>query len=268
MKRVVDMQLYPQVEPRWDELGKTTFDDLKEACESLATRFAELSISSGLMLILNPGFLESEDNVARFREWRRSAKPPLVFGCLLNFRDVASGVLLETARELGFVTLKLYPYFQRIEDSEFDAVARLGRQAEALGMYITVCCSYGTRALDRHSGVRLAAFLSERVKCPVVMAHAGGARMLDAFLVAEAADNIFLDTSFSLPYYLGSSVEQDFGFAMRKLGTHRWMYGSDAPFVDLKGSLEAVLGFLDRHGFSESQIEDVLHRTAEGILNG
>jgi predicted TIM-barrel fold metal-dependent hydrolase len=133
-------------------------------------------------------------------------------------------------------------------------------------MFVMVCCSHGTRALDRHSGVRLAAYLSEQVSCPIVMSHAGGARILDAMLVAAAAPNLYLDTSYSLPYYLGSSVEGDFAFAMRKLGTGRWVYGSDAPFDDLTRSLQVTLEFLDHHGFRAREIEDVLYGTAAGIL--
>jgi predicted TIM-barrel fold metal-dependent hydrolase len=114
--------------------------------------------------------------------------------------------------------------------------------------------------------VRLAAHLSGVVRCPIVMSHGGGRQVLDAMLVAADAPQVLLETSFSLPYYVGSSIEIDFAFAMRKLGASRWMYGSDAPFVPVPRSLEIAREFFDRHGFSAAEIEQILHGTASALL--
>jgi predicted TIM-barrel fold metal-dependent hydrolase len=114
--------------------------------------------------------------------------------------------------------------------------------------------------------VRLAAALSGHVRCPIVMSHAGGRQILDAMLLAEDARQVVLDTSFSLPYYLGSSIETDFAFAMRKLGAARWVYGSDAPFVSLEDSLSATRRFLDAHRFAAKDVEQILHGTAAALL--
>ena len=261
------MQLYPQITAQWEKLQETTFKEVADSCNHYKKLFSSHSVQSGLMLILNPDFLRTEGNVASFQQWRSADRPPLAFGCLLNFRDERSFQELEMARELGFRTLKLYPYLQKIEDNEFEKVARLAQKAESLGLYLTICCSYGTRALNHHSGIRLAGFLSEKVKCPVVMSHAGGAKLLDAFLVAEAAENLLLDTSFSLPYYRDSSVERDFAFAMRKLGAHRWMYGSDAPFVGFEDSLKQTLEFFDKYRFSSQEVDTILFHTAERLIH-
>jgi predicted TIM-barrel fold metal-dependent hydrolase len=134
-------------------------------------------------------------------------------------------------------------------------------------MFVMVCCSYGTRALDRHDGVRLTAALAGVVRCPIVMSHGGGRQVLDAMLVAADAPQVLLETSYSLPYYVGSSIETDFAFAIRKLGASRWMYGSDLPFVAMEDSLSIARHFFARHGFPDGDVDQILHDTAAALLD-
>ncbi len=65
--------------------------------------------------------------------------------------------------------------------------------------------------------------------CTLVLAHCGGCRALDAFMVAKANPNVVLDASLSLAYFAGSSLVQDVGFAIKHLWPGRTLYGSDAP---------------------------------------
>lgn len=268
MRRIIDTQLHPQISPQWEKLTELSFKELAQACNYYTEEFPRLLIESGLMFILNPDFLKKEENVRGFCEWRQLQTRPFAFGCLLNFRERQSFELLEKASELGFVTLKFHPYIQEITDKDFESVALLAQKAESLGMYLTVCGSYGTRALYRHSGTRLAAFLSEKVKCPIIIAHAGGAKLHDAALIADSTPNVFLNTSFFIPYYLGSSLEQDLAFLMKKLGTHRWMYGSDSPYVGLGEALEKTMEFMERHRFTNAEQESFFYGTAKGLLYG
>jgi len=183
-----------------------------------------------------------------------------------DFRRADAMERLSVARALGVGALKFHPYLQQIEPADYARAAVIAKAAEALGMFVMVCCAHGTRALHRYSGVQLTAYLSEQIACPIVMSHAGGARIMDAMLVAADAPNVYLDTSYSLSYYMGSSVEGDFAFAMRKLGTGRWVYGSDAPFDELAGALEVTRRFLEVHRFSAREMDDVFYATAARIL--
>jgi predicted TIM-barrel fold metal-dependent hydrolase len=67
----------------------------------------------------------------------------------------------------------------------------------------------------------------------LVLAHAGGHKVLDAFMVAKANPNVLLETSFTLDYYRGASVEADLAFAVRRTHAGRVLYGSDFPSCDL-----------------------------------
>jgi len=67
----------------------------------------------------------------------------------------------------------------------------------------------------------------------IVLAHAGGYRVLEGFLAAKACSNIALDVSFTPMYFRGTSVEKDLAFVCQRLSPGRVVYGSDFPEYDL-----------------------------------
>lgn len=71
----------------------------------------------------------------------------------------------------------------------------------------------------------------------VVLAHSGGYRALEGFMVAKANPNVVLDISLTLRYFPGTSVEQDLLFACGRLPAGRVMYGSDFPNIGIDESL-------------------------------
>jgi predicted TIM-barrel fold metal-dependent hydrolase len=75
-----------------------------------------------------------------------------------------------------------------------------------------------------------------------------------------------IETSFTLSYWLGSSVETDLAFAIEKLGADRIMFGSDAPFVPLDAALRDHRTFFKRHGISTEDQALVLGDTARNVL--
>ena len=77
----------------------------------------------------------------------------------------------------------------------------------------------------------------------MILAHAGGYRLLEAFMVAKSNPNVFLDLSFTPLYFKGSSLVGDCGFLCRRLPAGRVLYGSDFPSVRLGESLEFAREF-------------------------
>ena len=262
--RVIDMDLNAVLTPDNEAAVRVSADDVETACDHVVAQMDEHGIEKGVMVVLSPAVLD-DPRVGPVLQRAMSADR-LAFSCVVDFRGVRAVEQLECAAGLGVKFLKFHPYLQRIEEADFPRCVSLATQAEALHMSIMVCCSYGTRALSRHHGLFLAAAICDSVSCPVVMSHAGSLNILDAMLMAEHAPNAYLGTSFTLSYFLGSSVETDLAFAMRKLGSRRWVYGSDAPFFDMRESLDTAVDFLQRHGFSSAEMDDILHGTAEGLL--
>lgn len=72
----------------------------------------------------------------------------------------------------------------------------------------------------------------------LILAHAGGFQILEAFMVAKSNPNIYLDLSFTPAYFNGSSVAGDCAFVCRRLPSGRVLYGSDFPYVRFEESID------------------------------
>jgi len=238
-------------------------EPLDRRCARLEDQCRGHEISHTLVQVYDAGVLvRSADRATllRLRGERWS------FSLLAGLESPESARLFVDARQHGFVSITFHPYLQRLGREKIETAVALAREAERQGLFINICSACGTKDLYRYDNLDLAVHLAEAVTCPIVLLHGGGARVLEAMLIAEALPHVYLETSFSLPYWEGSSVEGDIAFAMRKLGTRRWMFGSDAPFLTVADALAAHRRFFERHRFSDKEIEDVMHGTARGLL--
>ena len=259
------IHLYPS--PSMEQEMSISSQMLEPVFANLSNRISGAGIENSMAIVLDTNALRNETSIEFFDEKKRQGKyANISLAICLDFRAKDSLKLVELAWDLDFRCLKFLPYEQKIGTVDYDQVAGLARRADELGLFIMVCCAFGTRQLYDYNGVRLAACLSEQVKCPVIMAHGGGARVLDAFCATLDAPNLYLDLSFSLPLYIESSVEDDFAFAMKKLGSQRWAFGSDAPFVELRESVSVTLDFLERYRFPDEDIRNIMFNTSDKLL--
>lgn len=160
--------------------------------------------------------------------------------------------------DAGVNSLKFHCYFQYIEESNYKNILNLCIAAKEFKMPIFLDTSYGSLDMYRFDNLRLASYILKEINdIPVILLHSGGARILEAFLLADCCPNVFLDTSFSIPYYLGSSIEKDFAFAYKKIGVDRVLYGSDFPYISLDDSISKTREFFIRNDFSELEIETI-----------
>ena len=74
----------------------------------------------------------------------------------------------------------------------------------------------------------------------LVLAHAGGYKVLETFMVAKANPNVFLDLSLTFAYFRNTSVATDLAFAAGRLPAGRVLYGSDFPDVHFEDYLRTV----------------------------
>ena len=114
-------------------------------------------------------------------------------------------------------------------------VARLKK----LGRPVFVTTAYGTPELYRYDSLRVLARLLEDLggACPVVALHGGGHRFRELALLADAHPRLSIDLSFTVRYYAGSSLENDWAWGLRKLGPARFLFGSDEPFASRDATL-------------------------------
>jgi len=182
-----------------------------------------------------------------------------------DLADAETADGLEAAREAGCCAIVFHPYLQDIGPPQMETVARLCHEAQRLGMFVCVCAAYGGLKIYRIDPMHTVDCAARSTDMPVVVVHGGGRRVLDAMLIADMHPHVMLETSYSLPYWLGSSVETDFAFAMKKIGPGRWLFGSDTPFMETADVVRKHLNFFERHGFNVGDIDRIMGLNAKGL---
>ena len=190
------------------------------------------------------------------------------FTQLLDFRRKGIETALDRIAAAGINGVKFHSYVQRIGESDFQNVLVAARLAEERGFFICIDASYGTTWMYEYDNLRLAAQIIREIKSvPIIILHSGGSRYWDARLLADDGANVFLETSFTLPYYYGSSVEGDLAFIYRKIGIDRVLYASDFPYIPLGEAVGCIEQFLEKYKFSTSEREAICGGNARRLLS-
>ena len=192
----------------------------------------------------------------------------VTYTALVDFRRSDLMSYLEKVKSQGAKAIMVNSYLQQISNQDFLKVGEACKYAEANKMVICIDGSYGTSKMYNYDNLKLACFVSDLVtKVPIVIVHSGGLRVKEAMLLAFEKPNVWLDTSFSLPFYIGSSLEQDYAFVYKKIGLERVVYGSDTPYLNSEKSIKTNLDFFHKYNFSQSDIKKIMHDNAMNLLN-
>ena len=100
----------------------------------------------------------------------------------------------------------------------------------------------------------------------IIFYHAGGSKILDVSLL-QRCGLMYLETSFSLSYWKNSSIENDFNFVIKSLGSHRVIFGSDHPFIEINKALKDHDVFFEKYKIDKKMQEDIYFNNAKKILN-
>lgn len=163
--------------------------------------------------------------------------------------------------------LKLHPRRQGFTAKAFPAAKALVECAAGRGLPTLVdCFPYGKGALQDDSLELIAALAEALPKAPLIIAHVGGIRILEALIVARTSYTIYLDLSLVYSVYRGSHIEDDIFYAIRRIGADRCLYGSDYPDVGLAQAYHDMREALDVRGFTAEEQEWIFGKTAESVL--
>jgi hypothetical protein len=174
---------------------------------------------------------------------------------------------VDLAYDSGIRGIKFHSYVQQIEESCFSRIVDICNRASSKGMIISLDASYGSTKMYKYDNLKLVCAVADQVNnTPILVLHSGGNRVLEAMLIAAEKQNVFLETSFSLSYYKGSSVENDIAFAYKKIGVERVLYGSDFPYVSIQESINVHHQFLEKHSFSTNDIEKIMFKNAQSLV--
>ena len=167
---------------------------------------------------------------------------------LVDFRDSQVIDRIHDMKEAGINGIKFHSYIQLIEDKDIVRCLKVAKLASNLNLSIFIDASYGSTKMYKFDNLKLAAAIIENLNdVPIVILHSGGSRVIEALHLAQSSNNVFLETSFTLPYYKGSSIQDDIAFAYKKLGPNKIIYGSDFPYVTFEDSLYETECFFKKY---------------------
>jgi len=220
------------------------------------------SLNGANILLFNTKLFESDVSQLINSE-RISFIPHIKFTALLDFRDSGVFEYIDRLCHYGVKAIMFNSYLQQIAGSDFETVLKVCRYAEEKKMIVCIDGSYGTSKMYTYDNMLLACFIADYItRVPIVIVHSGGYRILEAMHLAEDKKNVWLDTSFSLPYYISSSLEADFAFAYKRIGTHRIVYGSDHPYMDIEETFKIHISYFAKYGFSSAETESIFYDNA------
>lgn len=252
------------LDQRWNDERTMTADGLLNCFKQYIDAAQTVNINANFMIfneVLDYG------DVRKFCAGVRQVLPDANVTMLFDFSVPNSNYHIRKLLESGVNSVTFHSYFQKITDDLHSCVLGVAKAAACLEVPILIDSSYGSTDMYRCNNLTLAAsILNDISNVPVVLMHSGGARAMEAFLLADACPNVFLDTSFSVPYYMDSTIEKDLAFAYRRIGVDRVLFGSDFPYVNFQDSIMKTQLFFERNGFSDSEIESVFSNTPKKVF--
>lgn len=249
---------------RWNDERTMTADELLN-CFNIYINAVWSVVTNANFMIFNEklDYLQVDKFCSRIRQFLPDAHVTM----LLDISSSSPSEHIQRLVESGVNAVTFHSYFQKIAVDHHRSVLGLAKVAESLKMPILIDSSYGSTDMYLYNNLSLAAsILSEITDVPVVLMHSGGARTLEAFLLADACPNVFLDTSFSVPYYIDSTIEKDLAFAYKRIGVERVLFGSDFPYISFEDALSKTRLFFERNGFSDSEVEIVFSNTPQKVF--
>lgn len=254
-----------ELSARWSDERTMTGQDLMRCFDSHLP-ILKKNIGSGNFMLFDPGLDYSD--VSSFISHALRSFGDASFTILGDLKAEQPIEHVHALKNSGISAIKFHCYFQRISEEQFPRVLQLATAAADRNMPILIDTSYGSTDMYRYDNLKLAAVLLKEVSSvPIVLLHSGGARAIEAFLLADACPNVYLDTSFSVPYYMGSTIEKDLAFAYKRIGVERVLYGSDFPYVGMDDSLQKTQEFFTRNGFKDSEIDVVISNSFSKVMS-
>ena len=219
----------------------------------------KLSNCTGINILLFNDKLFNDINIELFNKIR--CQFDLVkFTTLIDFRSKEVFNYIDKLVECKIDAIIFNSYLQKISNVDFPKILTICKYAEEKKIIICIDGSYGTSKMFEYENLKLAAYISDNItKTPIVIVHGGSCNVIKAMLLALDKKNVWLDTSFSLPYYIDSSIEIDFAFALKKMKAEKIVYGSDHPYIDLDKSLSTHYDFFKKYKFNENEVEKIMY---------
>lgn len=171
--------------------------------------------------------------------------------------------------ENKYYGIKIHPRLQRINLLDH-RIINLFNIAVKLDIPIMIDCFPQDDkhfSLDETFPDKIATLAKKIPKAKIIIAHAGGYKLWDAFFIAKSNRNVYLEFSFSLNYFQKTSLIQDFRFVLKKLGGRKCIFGSDYPEISIDKALNIAKIVTTQAGFSQKDKEYFFGETIWTLIN-
>lgn len=177
---------------------------------------------------------------------------------MLDPRDADVDEKLSEIANQGIKMVKLLPYEQKLYYKDFDSVCEYALKLQKYGMILTVCGSYGSKDIYHTNGVELAAHILNRgFTNPLIIAHGGMVRQLDVDTLMCEFENLYIDISFTIPYWWGSHVIDDLHFVLKHYNYDRAFWGSDYPYYSFEEEIRYFDLFCEKYQINKKNKEKI-----------
>ncbi len=143
---------------------------------------------------------------------------------------------LDRMQELGLRGLKIHPDFQKVP---IDASCGIGMYRSIARRGLPVLFHMGDDRYDYSSPKRLTNLLRKVPDLKVIAAHFGGWTIWEQSLNHPQPENVFYDTSSTIPLVSKEMVYRMFD----RFGPERFLFGSDFPMWKPKDAVEQLRSF-------------------------
>lgn len=248
MRRVIDVHLH--LDERLGSAG--------DAARALDKAVTECGIARGVVLHLEtqPWSIEEVGEAL-------SDCPRLVgFANVHPHDENAAGKLANAVEKLGFIGLKMHPRLQHYR-TDGDEAKRLVAAAGDIGVPVLIdAFPDGDFLMQGFDPLDYARLALAAPKTRMIIGHFGGHYCLDFMMLAKRLPNVWLDFSYSLLYFRGSTVPQNLSYCFRSMRYERIMYGSDYPDRPLDTSLALSTEELERLNVGAEALDKLMYDNA------
>jgi predicted TIM-barrel fold metal-dependent hydrolase len=186
------------------------------------------------------------------------------FWCVGNLDFSNINYSIDQIVDLDLDGVKIHPRFQRVG---IDALLEMEfmDKLEQLALPVMICGwqQSSTVSIESLSPLHIDKMAKKHPRLPIILSHLGGYRFWDAYTVARANPLVFLDCSYYLQAFRGTSLESDF-FSLLKTVDRKVIYGSDFPEVSVRSYLEDFVQ--NTKGLDDAKMGNILYGNLEALM--
>jgi predicted TIM-barrel fold metal-dependent hydrolase len=187
------------------------------------------------------------------------------FWCFGNIDFSRIEYSLDQIKDLDLDGVKIHP---RMQNVGLDALLGMNFLSvlEEAAIPVMICGWQQSSILpiDSLSPLLIDRIAKKHTQLPIIFSHMGGYRLWESFTVARSNPLVYLDCSYFLHIFTGTSLETDF-FSCLKMIDQKVIYGSDFPEIPVKPYLDRFLLNIGELDYNKAL--NILSKNIEKLMN-